>query len=293
MKGLIDFQVHTTMSDGLNTPEEVVFRASQSGVKFLSITDHDTTGAYPEVFILAKQAGIKVVPGVELSVTFNSKVLDRVINFDVLGYGIDVFNDSLQEKLWELRRHRQERLLLMTHRLNQRYASKGFSFSEEELVVLLDDRCSVGRPHLARLMASKGLADSPLHAFNAFLKDCDVPKKSLSLKDASMIIRNAGGKLFLAHPGSRYHSISRVTTDFDKQRLFFDEVSEFVDGIEAFYWDHSEEQSFFYEEEAVKRGWLVSGGSDHHGGYRDRLGRFSAPSKVLDYFKEFLEKDYY
>jgi len=125
-------------------------------------------------------------------------------------------------------------------------------------------------------------------AFEKYLKRANVPKEDLSIEDASALIRNAGGKIGLAHPCGKYDSLLKLGNDPKRHRYFIDSISDHIDFIECFHIDHDLDKVGFYMGICQELGLGVSAGSDHHGGCRDYIGKVNVPDHVMDDFMEFL-----
>ncbi len=241
----VDLHVHSTISDGTQTPEEIVAAATQQGLHAISITDHDHVGAVA----LAQRAagdGLLVLPGVEVSTEL------RATEVHILGYMIDVQNAALLAKLAEVRDSREWRAREMVKRLN----GLGVDVSYEQ-VAQTAGAGSVGRPHLARLLHDRGFVVSQQDAFRRYLRKggpAYVPRHKLAPVEALALIRQAGGAAVLAHPGlCRDDAVVREAIETG------------IDGVEAYHTDHTDVETDRYLHMAAEYGLLVTGGTDSHG----------------------------
>ena len=270
----IDLHAHTTASDGSFTPTELVEAAHGLGLRALAVTDHDTLAGLGEARAAAQRVGLDLVAGVELSVE------DDGGRFHLLGYGFDPANAALAETLITLRRSRAARNDLMAARM-----------SELGLPVTMDDvRAEAGedalviaRPHFARALIKKGIVGSVAEAFDKYLstgKPLYLPKEVLTPRDAIALIHGAGGVAVMAHPGlvplDEAALDARVTSLAQKDGL---------DGIEAYYSQHSQADTDRFLALAARLGLLVTGGSDFHGTVKPHVplgivfgGRPAAPA---------------
>ena len=270
----IDLHAHTTASDGSFTPTELVEAAHGLGLGALAVTDHDTLAGLGEAQAAAQRVGLDLVAGVELSVE------DDGGRFHLLGYGFDPANAALAETLTTLRRSRAARNDLMAARM-----------SEMGLPVTMDDvRAEAGedalviaRPHFARALIKKGIVGSVAEAFEKYLstgKPLYLPKEALTPRDAIALIHGAGGVAVMAHPGlvplDEAAFDARVTSLAQKDGL---------DGIEAYYSQHSQADTDRFLALATRLGLLVTGGSDFHGTVKPHVplgivfgGRPAAPA---------------
>lgn len=251
-----DMHMHSTCSDGLLSPFELLDKAAEIGLAGLSITDHDTVDAYTEdVFQYANKKGLILCPGVELSCQLNG------INVHILGYDFAVHDQNLQLlcQRHQLRRKDRNRKIL------RKLRTKGILIEEEELENFKEAGV-IGRPHIASLMIKKGFVTTVKQAFNQFLGDgrpCFDPGESFSVDETVRIIRGAKGKAFIAHP----HLIK-------KGKALKELLKKNFDGIECYYGIFSRKDNQKWLDLAQQKQWLISGGSDFHGDSKpyNRLG---------------------
>ena len=247
-----DLHLHTNRSDGTNSPEELVALAKAAGVSLMAITDHDTVSAVKAGQDAATKAGIQNIPGIEISSKYTGGVLH------ILGYGIDINNAYLAEKLEEFqyaRKHRNEKIILKLREL-------GIDIRDTEIAAMTKDVSSLGRPHIARALIGKGVVGSIQEAFDVYLgtgKKAFVDKEIFSSAETIEIIHQAGGKAFLAHPASLHLSGGELK-DYLK-RL----ISEGLDGMEVYSASHTAPKTAVFEQLAAELNLLVSAGSDFHG----------------------------
>lgn len=252
-----DLHVHTTASDGSETPEQVVERAVAIGLAAIAITDHDTVDGVAAAQASAGQR-ITVVPGIEISAEEN----DREVH--ILGYFINHNDSSLRAKLAWLAEQRRARAARIVEKLR----SHGIPVTLPEVAALATG--VVGRAHIAFLLVKKGVVRTVEEAFARWLgRGCPayVPRARLAAVDAVQLIREAGGAAVLAHPG--------VSGGVD---LLEELVPAGLCGIEAVYPEHAPEQEEFFRRLAVRYGLIVTGGSDYHGPDR----RFPLGAAVVD-----------
>jgi predicted metal-dependent phosphoesterase TrpH len=264
----IDLHVHTsTGSDGNLPVEEVLNEARKREITLLSVTDHDSTGAQEIAINLAKEYGIAYVTGIELNVTFQPPG-DKPLSLDFLGYGYDIANRELRDKLRLIAERRQARARQILERLNTALDEENVARLTEEDFQSIQSAVdgAFGRPHIADYLVSRGIVSSRQEAFDRYLVRCDVPKYPLSLAEASRLIRDAGGKLVLAHPNDpRGTSLAKTTPDLDQQsKLIEEHMLEHIDGIECWHSRHGAETTTHYLEFAKRHGLMVTGGSDCH-----------------------------
>lgn len=275
---LADLHTHTTASDGVLTPTEIVKLAKEVGLSAIGITDHDTTAGIEEAIKEGETIGIRVVPGVEISTQAGGQ------DIHLLGYYLNWKDPMLQQRLSELRSVRDKRNELMIARLNE----LGLSITMEEVLDqsgrTLHPEETVGRPHMAEVLIRKGYVKTTQEAFDKYLAregSAYVNIQRIEPEEAIQWIHDAGGIAVIAHPGL-YRDDALVT------RL----IDEGLDGIEAFHSDHTADASKRYMALAARKGILVTAGSDYHGDRGDsmlhgHLGTQTVDISILDLMKVF------
>lgn len=241
--------MHTTASDGRLTPAELVARVSAAGLETISVTDHDTVAAIGEVTAVAGAAGIRVVPGIEITAVEDAR------DVHILGYFFDPDHQPLAEFLVTQRERRVARVREIVARLS----ALNVHVDADQLVRAAASRpgASVGRPQIAREMVRAGLVASVQEAFDVWLasgRPAFVPRSGPNGAAVVDVIHQAGGVASLAHPG--------VTKRDD---LIEPLVSLGLDAIEVYHSDHAPDQIAMYRRTAARLGALVTGGSDFHG----------------------------
>lgn len=247
----IDLHLHTTHSDGSQTPAEVVTLAHEAGVSALAITDHDITTGLPEAMATGQTLGIEIIPGIEISSRHGESELH------VLGYFLKWEDAQLNERLTALRESRHRRNPKIVALLQA--AGIDITYDEVRAVAGSD---SVGRPHIARVLMDKKVVTSAKEAFDRFLaegKPAYVPRDLPCPADAIRWIKDAGGLAVLAHP-TWVKTIDGTLTDLARQLK-----TDGLDGVEVHYSTHTPRQTRQYLSLAKTLGLLVTGGSDFHG----------------------------
>ena len=172
----IDLHIHTrTCSDGNLSIEEVFKEAKNRNIDLMSTTDHDNIDCQEKAIALAKGHGISYITGVELNVTF--RYLGESVPLDFLGYGYDIHNEELKNKLQLIREHRERRARQILEKLNAEFDKEGIpKFTEEDLKNIQDSvDGTFGRPHIANYLIKKGIVSDMQEAFDKYLVKCDVP----------------------------------------------------------------------------------------------------------------------
>jgi predicted metal-dependent phosphoesterase TrpH len=265
----IDLHIHTrTGSDGNLTIEEVFREAKNRNINLISITDHDSVACQGRAINLARKHGISYITGVELNVTFHYLEGNKDVSLDFLGYGYDIGNQDLKNKLELMREYRKRRARQILRNLNVEFDKEGIErFTGEDLRKIEDSVDGVfGRPHIANYLVEKGIVKDKQEAFDRYLVKCDVPKYPLSLAEASQLIGNAGGILVHAHPGDpKGTSLVSITHDLEEQTKIIEKyMLQYIDGVECWHTDHDQETTAHYVEFARKHNMLMTGGSDCH-----------------------------
>lgn len=247
----IDLHVHSTASDGTLTPTELVSEAKKNGLLAFALTDHDTVDGIAEAKAAAKDAGIELIGGVELSTEYQDKEIHMV------GLFLDETNEKLLRHLTHFRDNRDNRNLKMYQKLRE----EGFDITEEALREMFPDAV-LTRAHVARFLLDKGYIKSIAEAFETYIGDgcrCNVPREKISPQEAIELIHHAGGKAILAHP-ALYHM-----SDPKLRELISDCVSCGLEGIEVLYSTYRPEDERYLLRLAEEYGLKRSGGSDFHG----------------------------
>lgn len=252
--GGVDLHAHTTASDGTLTPTQLIYKAQENGLAALAVTDHDTIGGLQEAAQAANDAGIDFVPGVELSVE------DDAGRFHMLGLLLDSDNAALRDTLVEIRKSRAARNTLMADRMKELNLPVTMDDVQAEAG---EDAQVVARPHFARALIKKGVVSTVQEAFDQYLatgKPLYLPKQVLTPAQAVALIHNAGGLALMAHPG-----LVPLSDDAFAARVESLAADAGLDGLEAYYSQHSPAQTERFLELARRLGLAVSGGSDFHG----------------------------
>jgi predicted metal-dependent phosphoesterase TrpH len=257
--GRADLHLHTTFSDGLYTPTQVVDLARRSGLSAIAITDHDTTAGVKEARAAAGTA-LEVVAGVEITAEHCQRELH------LLAYFVDLNDDPLQAALKEIRRGRVERFGAMIERLRR----CGVSIDEGE-------PCSAdapGRRHLAEMLVRQGKAGSVREAFNRWLADggvAEVPKKRLPVAEAIALVRGSGGVAAWAHPA--YDGTGETLAELARLGL---------GAVEVEFPDVRRGRTRELRSWAEALGLAITGGSDCHGPRRKTIGSCTISDEELE-----------
>ncbi len=244
-RAFVDMHMHSTASDGLHSPAEVVAAARAAGLVAIALTDHDTLAGVGEASEAGRRLGVRVVPGVELS------AVDGAEEVHLLGLHLSR-PDALERRLAGFREARRERAARIVDRLN----ALGIPVTLEA-VLAEAGAGAIGRPHIARALVAGGWARDPREAFERWIgngRPAYVEKARLALDEAIGLTHEAGGLAVLAHPGP-----SGTRARLETLRGLG------LDGVEVRHPSHSSEDVARLEALAAHLGLVPSGGSDWHG----------------------------
>jgi len=247
-----DLHNHSTSSDGLLSPTELIELASRTGADAIALTDHDTTTGLAEAAEAARAAGIGFVPGVEVSVTWGETVLH------VVGLQIDPESAELRQGLDSIRAGRLGR----AKRIGDALAKLGFEKTFDAALALAKDERMLSRTHFARHLVERGAVRDIQAAFDKYLakgKPAYVSHRWAELENAVRWIRASGGTAVLAHPG-RYDLKPMMREEMLKQFKALGGAA-----IEVVTGSHRPEQYALWQREALEHGFLASRGADYHG----------------------------
>jgi predicted metal-dependent phosphoesterase TrpH len=242
----LDLHIHTTASDGVYSPSEVVRIALERGLDVIALTDHDSTDGLPEAWEAARNTSLEVIAGVEFGCE------DETRQIDILGYLMDINNPVLQNTFREMRTFRERRAELILDRL----VKLGINLSLERVRAVAGHGV-ITRPHIAQVMVEQQIVPGLQAAFDRYIDKggpAYVARYKLPPPKAVELIHQAGGVAVVAHPG-RYKTPLKIVEEF---------VRYGVDGVEVFYPDHALELRQQLLQIAARYDLLVTGGSDFH-----------------------------
>ncbi|MEO0102456.1 MAG: PHP domain-containing protein, partial [candidate division WOR-3 bacterium] len=261
--------IHTTYSDGLLTPEEVVKKAKELNLSAIAIADHDAVGGIEPAKKAGEVLGIEVVPCVELSCLFDN------IDIHILAYFIDYHNSELLSFLEKVQKQRLERAKKIIGKLS----NQGIKI-EMERVLAVAAGGSVGRPHIAQILVEDGYVRDLNEAFMKFIGyHCPayVPKMEIGLREGIALIKRYQGVPILAHPGT-----------YPGEKILPEAIKSGIMGIEVWHPEHNliKIQSLLMI--AKEEDLLVTGGSDCHGGRKGEIliGKVRIPDSYLQKLKK-------
>ncbi len=261
---LINLHNHSTYSDGTLAPKALALEAARAGIKYFSLTDHDTIDGWPEMGLALETAGIKYCSGVEISTRENG-------NLHILGYGMNPTDPGFVASLEEFRERRAARIKKMLEKLN----CLGIEIKFEDLKPR--GGVSPGRGQVADLMVQRKIVSDIKEAFKLFLSPGAAayePSAGPTVEEAIRVIKGADGKAVLAHPIK-----AGTTPDLAAMK------DAGLDGLEAFYPSHSPGETKNLIALAERHELFVTAGCDFHGPPFDRcvMSGFEYPD---EYFVE-------
>ena len=274
MKKYIDLHVHSTVSDGTFTPSELVHYAVKKNLSAFALTDHDTTDGLEEAFQAASGSNLEIIPGIELSTTWNST------DVHIVGLDIDWKNTYFQKTLSEFQASRELRNEKMITRLQK----EGIPITAELMEKDFPDSVWT-RAHFARFLFDHKYVGSMKEAFDRYLGNhakCYVPREKVTPFQAIQLIHEGGGKAIFAHP---------ILSGLSKERLesLINELSQNgLDGIETLYVSYTPADELFTKQLAKRYGLKQSGGSDFHGSNKPHIdlgcgkGNLKIPYEILE-----------
>ncbi len=265
-KGLkSDLHTHTVASDGKLTAGELICLAEKGKLTALSITDHDSLGAYKlgiDYIAEAERRGIELIPGIELDSEYKG------VEIHVLGYEIDVNSPELNEYLDGVQNLRKRRITELIEGINQKLGKELFKASD----VFVGYRDTFMKPHLVHTMLNCGMFEEYRDAAKWIKQNVSARTAVIKppVQDMIRLIKRAGGKAFLAHPGYYF-----VEHGLDINELIEECIEAGLDGLEVFYRYGTVGSPWFTEqtaedtvkllaEKAERYSLMVSRGSDAH-----------------------------
>ena len=265
----IDLHTHSAVSDGTQTPTQLVREAASLGLGAMALTDHDSTAGWQEAFTAAQGTGMLVVPGMELSTN------DGPASVHMLAYLFDPLDAMIvaeTARIRDGRLHRAERIV--------EKIARDYELTWDDVLAESSDGTTLGRPHIADALVRKGHVanrsaafESILHWRGGYYEKYYAPSP---LEGVQMIVA-AGGVAVLAHPAS--HGRYRPASEDMLRRL----VDAGLFGLEIDHRDNTDDGKVWLRELAAKYGLELTGASDYHGeGKPNRLAENTTAPEVLE-----------
>lgn len=261
---------HSTASDGVLSPRDIVLDAKNKNLKFLCLTDHDTTDGIEEAYKASMEVNLDFIPGIELSCNYKGS------SIHILGYfkGESYKDLEFQNFLKDLKESRIDRAKKIVYNLE-----KYFNISINYKKVLEIGKGIVARPHIARAIIDAGYNYTIDEIFEKFLNNSSpayVPNKIISIDFGINLLRKYNALVFLAHP------------KFIKEHLIKEVLAFPFDGIEAIYSQNFKSETDEFISYAIYNNLLISCGSDFHGFEDTKHGSLGSMSIDCDNFQKFL-----
>ena len=244
----VDLHSHSTVSDGLDAPRELVGRMAEAGLTAFALTDHDTLQGLPEARAEARRRGIDLISGAEISAEWGGQD-----DIHILALFVDEKNERFQRQLAV----RQEERRTRGERMARKLVEHGYAIDLDATRADVGDGVW-GRPHLARALIRAGYAASNDEAFDRFLgreRPWYVAHEKWKAEEVIGAIREAGGVSSLAH----------AVWYKEQDALVRALAAAGLDAIEVFHPDHDAEQERRFSALAAAHGLEVTAGSDFHG----------------------------
>ena len=257
-----DLHTHSTFSDGTNTPAELVGSAKAAGIEVLALTDHNTFEGLGDFMEAGRLAGLKTVPGTEVSTSWKNPFTGEVSEVHIVGLNVPLEgSEEINKILSDYARRKEESNILLEAALK----NKGIDVSLDEMKEA-SPAGNINRAIFAKEMMRKGYVKSIKRAFDDYL----MPEQGLyveperpDVQEAVYALKKAGATVVLAHPMLTFEKE-------EEPRALLDEV-EGIDAIEAYYPTYTEEDTKEMEKLAEEKGLYKSGGSDYHGTVKPRV----------------------
>ncbi len=263
----VDLHIHTTASDGTDSPSQVVARAHSLGINILAVTDHDTVAGIAE----ARDAllpGMTLIPGIELSSAVRGK---DGFQCHILGYGIDPDSPYIKEAVeWGIKKRR----LKLDRRISFLRTEYGIELSADEIAWLYSLNAPA-RLHIAELLVARGLVSNNDEAIDKYLNYGRMPDERIDAEMAISAVLKSGGVPIFAHPLGGEGDVHLRVDELSRRAARLSEMG--VLGMECFYSRYTRAEAESLCREAKARGLLISAGSDYHGGNKTvKLGSVSS-----------------
>jgi len=278
----IDLHTHSTRSDGLDTPSDLIANAAKAGVDVIALTDHDTVSGWDEARGKAFELGLGFVPGIEVTSVSDIERFGKTFRISVhlLAYLPDPDHKALEIVLGDTVATREARGRAIVEKLAEK-----IPITWEMVLDHLDKGATIGRPAIADTLVTMGLVADRSAAFDHYLSTDGpfyVSHSTVSTLEAIGLIRQAGGVPVIAHP------LKGVGPDTDPEDLpmahFEEMISTGLQGVEVYHRDVPETARKWLHELAAKHDLIITGSSDYHGvsGKPNQLGENTTSQEMLD-----------
>ena len=254
----IDLHAHSNVSDGTQTPADVMASAAEAGIDVLALTDHDSTDGWAEASQAARDCGVVLVPGMEISCR-----TDEGISVHLLSYLHDPEHPGLLEEITKAKDARYTRAERMVSLLAEDYP-----LTWDDVIHHVAPGATLGRPHIADALVAAGVVEDRSEAFSTILTSRSryyvqhyAPDPALAVE----LVRAAGGVPVFAHP------VASARGRIVGERIYQEMIDAGLAGLEVYHRDNPEEGREFLRRLARKHGLFVTGSSDYHGAGKPNL----------------------
>ncbi len=278
MRRLVDLHTHSFASDGMDSPAELVARAKAAGLAAVAVTDHDTVSGLDEACAAGNGLDIEVIRGVELAVSSPRGEIH------LLGLWLPEKTPHLAPALEAVRDNRETRNRLMLEKLRK----SGINLEYDEVLALAGGE-SVGRLHIARLLAARGFCRSVKEAFATLVGDhgrMHIPRVLPTPEQGMAMLRAEGAVTVFAHP-----MLLRPPPDW-LEKMTGELAAMGLDAVEAYHPEQDAADTARCVNLAGRHGLALSGGSDYHGKAKPDValgrgrGNLSIPYALLETLRE-------
>ena len=270
----IDLHAHSNVSDGTETPADVMASAARAGLDVVALTDHDSTDGWAGASAAAKDVGVAMVPGMEVSCR-----TEEGISVHLLSYLHDPAHPGLLEEITKAKDSRQTRAERMVTLLAEDYP-----LTWDDVIHHVAPGATLGRPHIADALVAAGVVEDRSEAFASILTSRSryfIPHYAPHPADAVELVRAAGGVPVFAHP------VASARGRIVGERTYREMIDAGLAGLEIDHRDNPEEGRSFLRRLAAKYDLLITGSSDYHGtGKPNLLGENVTAAEVLARIEE-------
>ncbi|MBF4462763.1 MULTISPECIES: PHP domain-containing protein [unclassified Rathayibacter] len=266
--GRYDLHTHSVVSDGTEAPEVLVHAAAAAGLAGVALTDHDSTGGWSTALAAAEEAGIELLPGMELSSRMGWA------SVHVLAYLVDPDDPGLVAETARIRSERARRAEAIVSAI-----AVDYELSWDDVLAQTTSGTTIGRPHIADALVARGLASDRSAAFAGILHwrgGYYRPHYAPHPVEAVRLVRAAGGVPVIAHPAasSRGIAVESILPDLVDAGLF---------GLEVEHRENTADGKRRLRELAARHSLVTTGSSDYHGtGKPNRLGENTTSRATVD-----------
>ncbi|MET0976739.1 MAG: PHP domain-containing protein [Leifsonia sp.] len=268
-RGPIDLHAHSSVSDGTETPADLVRSAAEAGLGTVAITDHDATAGWEPASDEARRVGVTLIPGMELSTRL------EYASVHMLAYLFDPADSALLAETARIRAARLTRAEEIVRRI-----SRDYDITWDDVLAQTTPDSTVGRPHIADALVARGHAPDRSDAFAGILhwrRGYYQPHYAPDPLTGVRLIRAAGGVPVLAHPGTR--GVESVIPASRLEKL----VDAGLFGLEIDHRENTPDAKVRLHDLASRFGLVVTGSSDYHGdGKPNRLGENTTTPEALE-----------